>query len=88
MKYDEGCMARLEEIKFEMLELLGEAEELVKGTSEEDRAEAYWLSHIKGALTNGSGIVGGSMYTMEDAIEGIRINDMGALEEDINQVEA
>lgn len=72
MGYDEGCLARLEEVKIEMLELLGEARELVQGTSEEDRSEAYWLSHIEGALTNESGIIGGSMYTMEDAIEGLK----------------
>lgn len=86
MRYDEGCLARLEEVKDEILELIGEAEELVKGTSEEDRAGAYWLSHIKGALTNESGIIGGSMYTMEDAIEGIRLHDLDTTEEKEEEV--
>jgi len=64
-------MARLEEIKNEMLDLLGEARELVEGTNEEDRAEAYWLAHIEMALINEHRYVGGSMCTMEDTIEGL-----------------
>jgi hypothetical protein len=64
---------RLEEIRDEMLELVGEAHQLVRGSPEQQRAEAYWIGHIKGALNKEqSGYLGGSMIDMTETIESLR----------------
>lgn len=63
---------RLEEIKDEMLGLLGEAEGLIRDEAkgmEYERARSYWLAHIETALTNDHGYLGGSMVTMQDTIQ-------------------
>lgn len=64
---------RLSEIKGEMLELLDEALDLIRNMSADEykRARAYWYAHIKGALTRDHEYLGGSMETMEDAIEAL-----------------
>jgi hypothetical protein len=59
---------RLQEIIEEIKELVGEAEEMVAGTSEEASAGAYWIPHILGALDKDHGYLGGSMQTMQDSI--------------------
>jgi hypothetical protein len=46
---------RLEQIKDEILELNNEALTLVEGTSEEGRARAYWVAHIRQAVYAGWG---------------------------------
>ena len=65
---------RLIEIQGEMLELLGEAADLLRGITGDDRmiferADAYWLAHIRMALTKDHGFLGGSMVDMDDTIE-------------------
>jgi len=65
------AVERLEEIKGEMLELLGEARELVRRYGDEvvyARAKGYWLAHVETALTRDHMYLGSSMYTMEDSI--------------------
>ena len=65
---------RLTEIQEEMEELIWEVSDLVRGTCAEDRAESYWMAHIKMALSNNNGYLGGSMVTMADTIEELKEN--------------
>jgi len=60
---------RLEEIQEEMLSLLDEARGILEGTRAYSRADAYWLAHVKIALTNEHDYLGESMCSMEDTIE-------------------
>jgi hypothetical protein len=60
---------RLSEIKAAMLDLLNEAKELVEGTPEQARAEAYWLSHIRCALDDDHDFLGGVMITLQDTAD-------------------
>lgn len=64
-------VVRLEEIQQEMMELLEEARNLVRGTREQQRAESYWLGHIETSLTNNSRYMGRSMCTMEDTVNAL-----------------
>ena len=66
---------RLEEIKDEIKSLIQEAEEILRGTSEEDRAHSYWAAHIKMALDKDHSYLGGSMCTLQDSIESLREED-------------
>lgn len=70
---DEG-IDRLEEIKVAVLELIGEAEEIVRRGDNVvyARAKAYWIPHVIGALTKEHEYLGGSMQTMEETIEELR----------------
>lgn len=59
----------LADLRKQMLELLGDAARVVRGTHEGNAAEAYWIAHIKTAL-------GGSEYrthatTMLNTIESL-----------------
>ena len=62
---------RLSEIKDEMKELLGEADQLIRGAGgiAYERARAYWLGHIAIALDDDHEYAGGSMCTMQDTID-------------------
>jgi len=60
---------RLDDIMREMRELLEEAHDLMKGTSEAGRMEAYWYPQILMHLTEEHGYLGGSMYPMYKAVE-------------------
>lgn len=71
----ENAAEELEQIQEEMLDLLGQAESLLHGTSEYDSAKSYWLAHIETALTNDHGYLGGSMTTMQDTIDALRSGD-------------
>jgi hypothetical protein len=62
---------RLEEIVYEMKELLGEAWDLVQGTPEEGRAKGYWYAHILMALDDDHGYMGRSTATMKSAAEAL-----------------
>lgn len=62
---------RLREIQEEILDLLEEAAEEVRGTSEQQSARAYWYAHIKTALLNEHEYLGGSMHTLEDSIKAL-----------------
>lgn len=62
----------LKELKEEILEKIMEARSLIaeaglRGSL--DLADAYWIPHVTMALTNDHGYLGGSMATLEDAIE-------------------
>jgi len=72
---------RLWEIQEEMLGLLGEARELLRGTRAYDRADAYWLAHIRVALGSGHGYLDRSMCSMEDTISELEEEAEGAEEE-------
>ena len=87
-----GCYKetyRLEEIRDEIAELVEEAEGIIRdfcranggGGVIAERARSYWVYHILGALMEGGGrgILGGSMFTMDDTIKDIR--EWGAGEE-------
>jgi hypothetical protein len=66
------ALDRLKEIQGEMLELLDEADRILrhdfKGMIYE-RAKSYWLAHVKMALTKDHGYLGGSMCDFEDTLK-------------------
>lgn len=65
---------QLEELRDEMLEKLSEMEDIFRDNSHiRSRAESYWVAHIKMALSNDSGYLGGSMCSCEDTIN--ELND-------------
>lgn len=64
---------RLQEIKEQLENLLGEADELIRHAVGHDdiiyrRAESYWLAHATGAISKDTRWLGGSMFTMEETI--------------------
>jgi hypothetical protein len=64
----------LDDIRFEIMDLLDRAGVLLQGTGmTEKRAESYWMAHIKAALGSGYGYAGGSMFTMEETAEELRV---------------
>lgn len=72
----EKVVLRLKEIQEEIDHLVSEAERLLRRTTREmereiiyQRAYAYWIPHIKGALYKKTEFLGGSMHTMEETIE-------------------
>jgi len=73
---------QLEQLQEQMLQLLGEADGILQGTSEHSAAQAYWLAHIETALTNDHGYLGGSMTTMQDTIDALRQGEDDRLEDD------
>ena len=65
---------RLKEIRDEMLELLDEADRILRrdfGGLIYERAKSYWLAHVKMALTKDHGYLGGSMVDFEDTLKEI-----------------
>ena len=65
------ALDRLKEIQGEMLELLDEADRILRhdfGGMIYERARSYWLAHVKMALTKEHGYLGGSMCNFEDTI--------------------
>ena len=62
---------RMQEIKEEIKTLLDEVTHMIRGTSEEDRAKAYWSAHIRTALDEDHGYLGSSMVTMQDTIDAL-----------------
>ena len=76
------ALDRLKEIRDEMLELLDEADRILRhdfGGLIYDRAKSYWLAHVKMALTKEHGYLGSSMCDFEDTISEI---EEDGLEED------
>ncbi len=71
---ESGDLERLVEIQEEIQTLVGEASNLIRMVDRSAfyRAESYWLAHITVALSNDSGILGGSMVTMQDTIDELR----------------
>lgn len=71
-RIDEGYDDRIEQlvdIYEQIKDLVYEAENLVRGTSEEDRARSYWVAQIKMALDNDHGYLGSGSHTLKDTIE-------------------
>lgn len=69
---DKPEVGRLREIQQEMLDLLGEAEEIVMrhaDTMTAARAKSYWIPHIKCALIKEHEYLGSSMHDMDDTIK-------------------
>lgn len=64
---------RLEEIRLSMLEMFGEAKQIVRGASSStyERAKAYWLAQVEMALTNDHSFLGSAGVSMEDTIKEI-----------------
>lgn len=75
---------RLVEIQEEISGLLNEAARLVRShgvDNEADRADAYWIPHIRMALCSDHGYVGSSMCSMMDTAESF-LEEEGEEEED------
>ena len=67
---------RLLEIKDEIKELVNEAMSLLpRDGMTRSRAEAYWQPHILMALDKDHGYLGGSMETLQDAIDEMENGD-------------
>jgi hypothetical protein len=64
----ETDVERLREIKESILELLEEARQIVRGTSEEERARSYWYGHIRSSIDDEHMYVGRTT-TIDDTIE-------------------
>jgi len=62
----------LAEVKEQIAELLETARQLVRGTSEENRAHAYWYAQIRCALDDDHGYLGGGSVTLQDSICALR----------------
>lgn len=72
MEIADALEEKLDELKDLMREVRGLVQEVGGITNE--RAEVYWLAHIRTALDNDHDYLGGSMTTMADTIEEIREN--------------
>lgn len=62
---------RLCEIQEQMLDLLEEADSIVRRSGNRpayEKAKAYWLGHVEMALVKNGRYIGGSMCTMDDTI--------------------
>jgi hypothetical protein len=73
LEVDENIdIQKLKKIRLKMLELLEEAEYLVKKNSGNgliyERAKSYWIPHIKMSLQNETEYLGKSMISFEDTI--------------------
>jgi hypothetical protein len=71
MNEHEEAAEQLQEIQEQMLHLIREARQILRGIGgfTEKRAESYWIPHIKTALTNNHEFLSSSMVTMADTIE-------------------
>jgi len=77
--------ADLEAIRENIFMLLDCARNVLRGTSEQQRARSYWLAHIETALSTEHMYLGGSMVTMSDTIQTLR-EDADDLENDAEEV--
>ena len=67
---------RFEEIRDEIKELVYEARGMLPRNSiEYERAKSYWIPHILMALDSDHDYLGGSMFTMQDTINDLTIED-------------
>jgi len=64
---------RLRVIAHEIYNKLDEMEYILGEVAPEEleRAEAYWMAHIDGALLNQKGWAGGSFISLEDTLEAL-----------------
>ena len=60
----------LRALAYEIYEKLEEMEDILREVAPEEleRAEAYWMAHIDGALLNLKGRMGGSLISLEDTL--------------------
>ena len=60
----------LREIQAEMVELLDQAQRLLRSAPgmTRERAQSYWLAHARMAITKNHSYLGGSMVDMDDTI--------------------
>ena len=66
----EEITGRLVELKQEMKELMGEAQDLIRGTGMVyERARSYWLAHILTNLDDEHEWMSRETYTMQSAID-------------------
>lgn len=70
-------LERLTEIKEEILALLREAETLVRGTKEENRARAYWTAQIRIALDDDHGYMARGSCTLQSTIDSLAEYEYG-----------
>jgi hypothetical protein len=71
MSFCVADLSRLVEIQSEMIELLDEAEYIVRHSGDESaykRAKSYWIAHIVTSLTNDHDYLGKSTCNMQDTI--------------------
>lgn len=68
-KYED--IDRLLEISNEIRELINEARQIFRGTSEEGLFEGYPYAHIIMALSKDHCYLGGSFITFQDCIDGL-----------------
>lgn len=61
----------LDEILPEIKTLVLNAQELLRETSEAQRAESNWIAHILTALDKEHDYLGSSMITMQDSIDSL-----------------
>lgn len=69
---------RLEDIQIEIEGLVNIARRLIKDSEFSgafSRAEAYWIPHIRTALSKDHCYLGGSICTMDDTIQEMREGD-------------
>ena len=61
---------QLRDIQAELIDLLDQAQRLLRGTTgmTRERAESYWLAHARMAITKNHSYLGGSMVNMDDTI--------------------
>ena len=62
----------LQEILEGIQSLMDDAEYLLRGTQAESRAKAYWVGHIRTALDDEHGYLGGSMCNIQSTINELR----------------
>ena len=76
-KSTEAAM-RLRELADEIYETLEEMEYLLEEVApgELERARAYWMAHIDGALLSQKGWMGGSLISLEDTLAALEEEDV------------
>ena len=67
------AVQRLRELADEIYYTLDEMEDILGDVAPEEleRAKAYWMAHIDGALLNVKGWMGGSLISLEDTLEAL-----------------
>ena len=76
------AIERLEELKETIYEAMYEMEDILREVAPEEleRAEAYWMAHIDGALENRGQWLGGSTISYIDTI--VALEEMMEMEEE------
>lgn len=82
---DNETIIEFEELIVQLTECLDEAEQILQraGGITRDRAESYWLAHMRIAIGGEHGYLAGSMCSMNDTLEELR----GLVDEDEDEDE-